>query len=137
MRIAREHPKLEPEQAQRVAHLSMRHALKGVAQDAQAASRQPPEIVEAALSNEDRLANRPVATAIAAEERIRHVASSFTIPEDIRPADQGNRATRIERNGDEHQWRVTFGPNRAGVDLPKNIDALACRSDCADAPTFA
>ena len=123
MRLARELPKLDEGNRQRVADLSFREALKAVARDVVGLHELTPASLDRALEAAESgdLSALTMAKNLEREEMCKN---SFRVADKLVPEKPDDRRIGILSNKDKQQICLALGPNKAGMDLRKNIAAL-------------
>ena len=132
MRLARELPKFEPEKAQRVAHLSMRDAVKYISQGVKVVADLQDQDIDVAferIEQGDESWLPHVAKRIEVE---RLQAESRSVPVALVPVTDAERKITVRREIDERarddsrrfMWTISKGPNLAGMQVAERVEAL-------------
>jgi len=124
MRLATELPKLSDEDAQRVAHLTVREAVDLVSgRTASIAALPPPD--QARLIERVETKGERIATAEHHVRRASALADLAAAAAPARPAHAGaDRRKRLLRNTNERRLMLVVGPNAAGAHLDRHMRAL-------------
>ena len=127
MRLAREVPKLDDENAQRVAHLSFREAVHQISTSTSGLSEIRDDIFEEAVAAaETEETFRPIRTEAKRIEMARMVGDSLDHAKTSIPDGPlfNERAVEIWTKRDTHRWCVAVFPNDAGMKLRESVAAL-------------
>jgi hypothetical protein len=124
MRLARELPKLSEENAQRVAHLTVRDAVVAVSQTTASIAALPKpdqeQFLELAETSGDHLRSVRHRHQRAKQRDALELAKAAPTPVYASP----ERRKRLLRNAKEHRLMLVIGPNSAGLHLENDLRAL-------------
>ena len=126
MRLARVLPKLDPENAQRVADLSFRDALRGLAQDTAAVASLDKPAIETVLERSETVER--LKYQVRSLQRETNIKNTFALSPALLPRTDVERSRKVRQcsKGDHWwTWEVTIGPNQAGVDLQRNMEMVS------------
>jgi Protein of unknown function (DUF3102) len=127
---ANEFSKLDGPNAQRVAHLSFRDALREMSRGAGAIRQATtPDVIEAALALAEQDKAAPGSLAIAVSRIQRQLWRQLPPQPPPPPQSSDQAAVQVMRTPERRGWCLRFGPNDAGIKLP-DLLREARQDDC-------